>query len=58
VQHPLKGALHIDERGDVVADELKVRMVSQVRDIRRAAGDEVVHSHDPVAGGEQSVAQV
>ncbi len=44
--------------GDVMADELEVRPVQQVRDVRFLAREEVVHADDVLAGLDEPVTQV
>src|SRR5439155_11377385 len=58
VEHTLEWPLHLDEVGDVVQDQLKVRVALQVIEVRPAPGDEVVHPNHPVAEREQAVAEM
>jgi hypothetical protein len=58
IEHALERPLDVDERGHVVANELKLRVVLEVRDVRGAAGDEIVHPDDPMPRREQPVTEV
>src|SRR5262249_6417108 len=50
--------LHIERECHVVAHELKVGLAEQMLDIALAAGEEVVHTNDLVAGLQKPIAQV
>ena len=44
--------------GDVLLDELEIRVAAEVRDVVHAAGDKIVNADDLVAAREQQVGQV
>src|SRR5690606_23181377 len=52
--------VHLDEerKGDVVANELEIRVIQQVHDVRLVAREEVVGTQHLVSGLQQPVAQV
>ena len=55
VQHTIEGAVDLDEGRDVLALEIEVGMVGDVREIRGIAGELVVHPQDPVSRGKEAV---
>ena len=58
MQHVVDGARHVDVVGDVAAHEPERRVLHQVLDVVRAAGEEVVQAQHLVSEGEQAFAQV
>ncbi len=48
----------VERLGDVVVDQHEVGSTAEVRDVERAAGDEVVETHDLVTAFEQRITQV
>jgi hypothetical protein len=48
----IEGQVHI------VLDELETRVVFEVSDVARGAGDEIVHANDLVTAGQQGVTQM
>jgi hypothetical protein len=58
VQHEVHPAVDVDVVGDVVLDELEVRMARQVRDVGDVAGEQVVDADDGIAAIEQRLGQV
>ena len=51
-------ALQIERHGHVVADEIEARMAEQVRDVRLAAGEQIVDAEHVVPLPDQPVAQM
>lgn len=58
----MKDGIHrtIDEDviGHIMMDETEARMTDQMSDILRTAGDEIVHAHDVIAVGKETVAKM
>src|SRR5205823_4220051 len=55
VEHPVEGALNLDEVRDIVQDELKAGMLAEVGDVGGVTGEEIIHSHDAVTLYQQPV---
>jgi hypothetical protein len=51
MEHRIQFPGHKDKVRNIVADELETGLARQVRQVLRAAGDEVIHSHDGVVFG-------
>lgn len=52
------GDIKEDEFGDVLLDELEVRIAAQVRDVINRTRDEVINANDFVAAREQEIGQM
>jgi len=58
VQHEVHRAVDVDVVGDVVLDELEIRVARQMRDVADVAGEQVVDADDGIPAIEQRLGQV
>jgi hypothetical protein len=58
MQNSINFALNVDEIRDIVTEKFKMRISGQVRNVLRAASDEVIHTNHGMAFLQEPVTEM